>query len=195
MTQAYPLQWPMGRPRTKARQQSKFKVASTKAFEEMMLELSRFKAKGVVVSSNIPTRRDGTPYRDGLNEKMPDPGVAVYFTKGARLVCLPCDTYLCPWENCRAIGLAVEAFRSMERHGAHQVLDQAFEGFTALPPPSPFPASPNLVAWWVVLGIHETATEEEVSAAYKANAKAAGGASYELNRAKEEALLAVRARG
>lgn len=191
MTQAYPIQWPRGRARTKARVPSKFKVAPTKAFEEMMLELSRFDAKGVVVSSNIPTRQDGTPYRDGLTEKMPDPGIAVYFTKGKRLICLPCDTYLRPWENCRAIGLAVEAFRSMERHGAHQVLDQAFEGFTALPSPDQV-SDPDDKVWWLVLGLDGPSDRlEVVNAAYKAKCREAGGATAELNAAVEIGRLAA----
>lgn len=190
MTQAFPLQWPKGRPRTKNRQQSKFKVASTKAFEEMMLELSRFGAKGAVVSSNIPTRQDGTPYRDGLTEKMPDPGVAVYFTKGKRLICLPCDTYTRPWENCRAIGLAVEAFRSMERHGAHQVLDQAFEGFTALPAPGQVD-DPDELTWWQVLGLDGPSYRlEVVNKAYKDRCREEGGATAELNAAVEIGRLA-----
>lgn len=190
MTQAYPIQWPKGRPRTKNRHQSKFKVAPTKAFEEMMLELSRFNAKGVIVSSNIPTRQDGTPYRDGLTEKMPDPGIAVYFTKGKRLICLPCDTYPRPWENCRAIGLAVEAFRSMERHGAQQVLDQAFEGFTALPSPDQV-SDPDDKAWWVVLGVSSSADAAAISQAYRDKCRAAGGATVDLNRAKEDGLRAA----
>jgi hypothetical protein len=190
MTQAYPIQWPRGRARTKVRRQSKFKVKPTQAFEEMMVELKRFDAKNVVVSSNIPTRRDGTPYRDGLTELLEDPGVAVYFTKGKRQICLPCDTYLRAWENCRAIGCAVEAFRAIERHGAQQILDQAFEGFTALPSPDSVEDAPD-AAWWVVLGVDSNATKEQVMVAYKNKARKAGGATIELNAAKEDGIAAA----
>lgn len=190
MTQAYPIQWPKGRPRTRVRKKSAFKVKATKAFDEMMLELSRFDAKGVVVSSNIPTRQDGTPYRDGLTERLSDPGVAVYFTKGKRLICLPCDTYERAWENCRAIGLAVEAFRSMERHGAHQVLDQAFEGFTALPSPDQVD-DPDDKVWWMVLGLDGPSDRlEVVNKAYKDRCREEGGATAELNAAVEIGRLA-----
>lgn len=187
MTQAYPLQWPRGRARTKNRATSAFKVAASKALDELYQELSRFGAASVVVSTNIPTRLDGTPYRDGLTQPLEDPGVAVYFTKRKRAICLPCDTYRRPWENVRAIGLSVAAFRTMERHGAHQILDQAFEGFTALPPPNAMSEPPDR-AWWVVLGVQPDAPENIVRAAYKAKAREAGGASVELNAAKDAGL-------
>lgn len=190
MTQAYPLQWPQGRARTKSRVKSAFKVSAAKAYEEMMAELSRFGAAHVVVSSNIPTRRDGTPYREGLSERLEDPGVAVYFTKRKRQICLPCDTYQRPWENCRAIGKAVEALRSMERHGAHQILDQAFSGFTALPAPDQV-SEPDQKAWWLVLGIPFRAGPIEIKRAYKAKCREAGGATLELNQAKDLGLLAA----
>lgn len=190
MTQAYPLQWPDGRPRTKSRQDSAFKVKPAQSFDEMMRELDMFGAKNVVVSSNIPTRRDGTPYRDGLTELLDDPGVAVFFLKGKRQICLPCDTYRRAWENCRAIGKAVEALRAMERHGARQILDQAFEGFTALPAPDAAGDAPN-AAWWVVLGVEPSASEAEIRAAYKERARSAGGASVELNAAKDAGLAAM----
>lgn len=187
MTQAFPLQWPQGRARTAARKQSAFSVTPGKAYDEMMAELDRFGAKSVVVSMNVPLRRDGTPYRDGLDDRLQDPGVAVYFQRGKRLICLPCDTYLLPWENCRAIGKAVEAMRSMERHGASQILDQAFEGFTALPSPGSAGPAPDK-AWWVILGLDFSASPEQINAAWKRLCREGGGATAELNAAKEEGL-------
>lgn len=144
-------------------------------------------AKNVVISSNIPTRRDGTPYRDGLTELLENPGLAVYFTRGKRLVCLPCDTYRRPWENARAIGKAVEAMRSMERHGAQQILDQAFEGFTALPAPEGAPSA-GAKEWFEILGVAPTASAAEIHSAYKDLCRALCGATVELNAAKETGL-------
>ncbi|MEL6411687.1 MAG: hypothetical protein AAFQ38_14920 [Pseudomonadota bacterium] len=191
MTQAHPLQWPKGRARTKNRTSSSFKVSPSKAYEEMMDELRRFGVRDVVVSSNIPLRLDGTPYRDGLTDKLPDPGIAIYFTRKKRVVSICCDQYLRPWENVRALGLAVSAFRSMDRHGATQVLDQAFEGFSALPSPD-MATDSGQAAWWIILGVDFAATREDINAAYKIRAREAGGASVELNAAKEAGL---RARG
>ena len=190
MTQAYPLQWPKGRPRTKYRYDSAFRVTPAQAYSEMMDELSRFGVSNIVVSTNIPLRQDGTPYRDGLKERLPDPGVAVFFTRKKRQVCLICDSYRKPWENIRALGKSVEAFRAMERHGASQVLDQAFEGFAALPPPGAGSDAAGK-AWWVVLEVSETATSDEIKKAYRDLARKGGGASVELNAAYEQAKASL----
>lgn len=185
MTSAFPLQWPHGVPRTKSRRDSNFKVSHSVAFDEMMKELSLFSATGIVISTNIPLRRDGSPYRDGLTERLEDPGVAVYFTKNKRQNCLPCDTYARPWENIRAIAKAIEAFRTMERHGAHQILDQAFTGFAALPPPG----AETAVGWWVTLGVLRDATADQIQAAWKAKVRAASELERAaLNIARDEAL-------
>lgn len=188
MTQAFPLQWPEGQPRRQAtRTDSAFRVAPTAAFEEMMDELARFGAKNVVVSSNIPIRRDGTPYRDGLQELLEDPGVAVYFAKGQRQVCLPCDSYRRPWENCRAISKAIESLRAMERHGAHQILDRAFHGFMALPSPGV-----GQRHWWAVLGLPQTASRAQIQAAWREKVRHADDAEKAaLNVARDAGFAAT----
>lgn len=185
---AYPLQWPHGRPRTRARTDSRFSVDARKAYEEMIDELDRFGAKNVVVSTNIPLRRDGSPYKDGLTDDLPDPGVAVYFMRGKTQCCLPCDTYLRPWENCRAIGKAVEGFRAMERNGTGQIVDQAFTGFVALPPPSG-----GEKHWREVLGFADGRgiTIDEITSKWKSLCREAGEATVELNAAKDAALMEI----
>lgn len=191
MTQAYPLQWPGGQPRTQRRTDSIFKVKASQAFDEMMLELSRFGASNVVVSTNIPLRQDGTPYRDGLTDLLADPGVAIYFMKRKQRIGIGVDAYRRPWENIRAIGLAVKAFRDIERHGAQQVLDQAFTGFTALPPPdqmSDISATPK--NWWDVLGVAPDAPLPVAEAAWKALCRTNAGGTFELNAAIETARKA-----
>lgn len=187
MTDAYPLQWPHGYPRTKARTYSVYRVSPNDAYAEMMDELGRFGAQNVVVSTNIPLRKDGTPYRDGLTDKLDDPGVAVYFMRNKQRVTIAVDQYAKPWENCRAIGKSVEAFRAIERAGATQVLDQAFTGFAALPPPS------QGQHWTRVLDIMMAdATVEAIRAAYKAKARVlTGDALAALNVARDAALREV----
>lgn len=151
-----------------------------------------FGIRSIVVSTNIPLRRDGTPYRDGLNDRMTDPGVAVYFMRDDRQACLPCDTYLHPWENCRAIGRAVESFRRMKRDGADQILEQAFTGFMALPAPD------SVVPWWQVLGVARDASSADVQAAWKVKARTAAGneaAMLAINVTRDQGLDDAKARG
>ena len=191
MTQAFPIQWPHGQTRSKKRVNSNFKVNPAQAYDEMIGELARFKASHVVVSTNIPLRRDGSPYRDGLSESLEDPGVAVYFRRGKQLVSLCCDTYRRPWENMRAVGKSVEAFRAMERYGAHQILNQAFTGFAALPPPDDAEKP-----WHVVLGCSQTATRSEIMDAWKAKVRhAPEDERLPFNVARDHGLASVPGEG
>jgi hypothetical protein len=89
-------------------------------------------AKEIVVSTNVPTRRDGLPYADAREPA--DPGVAVYFTHGKRQLVIACDSYSTVRANMRAVGATVEALRAIQRHGATSLLERAFTGFAALPP-------------------------------------------------------------
>src|SRR5690606_31281193 len=126
MTEAYPLQWPAGWPRTPAhkRQRSRFQPNGL-ADEAMSIrwELERLGARYPVVSTNIALRRDGLPYS---NQKRPDdPGVAVYFELDGRAQCIPCDRWQTVEENARAIWKSIEALRGLERWGAKSFVDAA----------------------------------------------------------------------
>lgn len=207
--QVYPLDWPIGEPRATRRVRGKFEVQFGRARDELLRELRLLGARDVVISSNVPTRRDGLPYADAP-KRLSDPGVAVYWTAerwdaaAKRYVRTPfvmaCDKYDSPVANIRALGLSVEAIRSLERHGTRQLRDRAFSGFAALPAVA---SPPSRSVWWRVLGLSEQpVTEDEVNTAYRARAKHChpdhGGsdeAMAELNRARDEAIAFVRARG
>jgi hypothetical protein len=168
MTQAYPLAWPAGWPRTAAhrRQPSKFKPGGlTAEAQECRWELQRLGARHAVISTNIELRQDGLPYS---NRRRPDdPGVAVYFMYEGRQQCIPCDRWATVEENLRAVWKSIEALRSLERWGAKSFVDAAFTGFQALP--SPNSARP----WWEVLGVSQHASAEQINAAYRSKAKSA----------------------
>jgi hypothetical protein len=125
---AFPLTWPLGWPRTKVA----FKRSPGKAFREIREELGRAGAASVVISTNLPTRRDGQPYADARLAQ-PDPGVAVYFALNGRQYVLACDRFNTAAGNARAIALTVEAMRGIERWGTGGMLERAFTGFLALP--------------------------------------------------------------
>jgi hypothetical protein len=131
--EAFPLAWPIEWPRTKARDRlrSRYRVKFTAARDQMRKELSRH-AIEVVVSTNIPLRRDGLPY---ANQREPeDPGVAVYWTRQDNIpMVLACDTWETVRENIRAIGVSIVALHTIERAGATEVLNRAWQGFKALP--------------------------------------------------------------
>lgn len=199
MADSYPLQWPDGWQRTSpgGRRSAPYKVDITTAVDELHGVLKRLGALSgsVVLSSNVPPRNAlGTPRNDGHN--VADPGVAVYWTTrahGERVVA--CDKWATVRENVRAIGLALEGLRAMERAGATQILERAFQAFGALPAAA---AAPTVRPWWQVLELSEGMIGEldiaMVEARYRKLAAKAhpdhGGsevAMAELNLAREQA--------
>jgi hypothetical protein len=155
-------------------------------------ELELLGASRVVISTNIELRRDGSPLS---NRRAPDDcGAAIFFTLKGRQVALACDKWDRPECNVYAIAKHIEAMRGQTRWGIGSV-EQAFSGYTALPPKTH-------ASCWEQLGLNETATEEQVLAAWRLKARDAHpdseGGSHEafvsLSEAKDIALATIRAR-
>jgi hypothetical protein len=219
--EAYPLTWPAGAARTPthARKESRFAKRSPRGTyrpplnltvgDEIVFvrnEINRIPgARGLVISTNLPTRGDGMPMASATARDK-DPGVAVYWSvkTGTRTVpyVMPCDRWNAIADNLHAIGLSIEAMRGLDRWGAVK-LEQAFAGFAALPPgssPTAAPAKP----WREVLGGYWPEGEGELdpgeilalarkrfkTAMAAAHPDAAGGdadLAVELNEAMEAA--------
>lgn len=188
MTDAFPLQWPAHIQRThpSSRTWGPFKVTPDQAARELRDEVARSGGAGLVISTNIPVRRDGQPHSRAREPD--DPGVAVYFHRKGMDLCITCDAYDRVWKNIRAVGLSIKDMRGPEGRGCSQITDQAFTGFAALPPPPDGKRS-----WWVVLGVQRDATPTEIKAAYHAEVRTAAmnrdeERARELNVARDEAL-------
>jgi hypothetical protein len=191
MTQAYPLSWPEGWPRTpeeKREAGSRFKTTFTRARTELFDELRRMGATHVVVSSWLPIRNDGLPYADSARRKIEDPGVAVYFQWHKKPMVIARDAYWNVHDNLRSIGLAIGHLRGMERHGGAHMMERSFEGFAQL-------AAPDAFDPWAVLGLKAGASRDDIEAKFRALAKLhhpdmGGNASefHRLQRARERAL-------
>lgn len=198
MADAFPLQWPEGWARTLAhrRGRARYKLTPDAATGHLVAELGRLGAlrSSVVVSSNVPLRRDGLPYSNGRSPE--DPGIAVYWSTNAfKDRVIACDKWDKVHDNIHAIGLAIEGLRAIDRAGASQILERAFSAFGALPPSS---AAPVVRPWWEVLDIPQSAigvlSIAMVEARYRELATKAhpdrGGsdaAMAELNGAREQA--------
>lgn len=161
------------------------------AAADLHAEVRRLGGTGVVISTNVRQRVDGTGPLSG--QRAPDdPGVAVYFArKGVQMV-FACDRYMRVEGNLRAIGLHLDALRGMERWGVG-TLDQAFAGYAALP------ETAGDEPWWKVLGLVERPmTEAAVRLAYRDAARRThpdtGGsqeAFVRVQRALEDGLRAM----
>lgn len=197
---SYPLQWPVGWPRTNdpVKAYAKFKnVTMRRARSGLMDELRRLNAKNVTLSTNIRVRNDGEPVA-GL-ENASDAGVTVYFTLRGKQMCMARDAYTTVADNLRSLAIAIEHLRGMERHGGATMMDRAFAGFALL-------ADPRARSCWEVLGLRRelivgvgyTESEREVviTGAFRDLAKAAhpdrpGGSNEKLDelvKARDEAL-------
>jgi len=156
---AFPLQWPAGWPRTNAgqRRDSRYHVSETKARDELLAAVHRLGGRVAIISTNLPTRRDGIPY---VGHSADDPGVAVYWVRGVRQEVMACDRWRKPWENMRAIFHAVEGLLAMERAGATQIMERAFSAFQ-------LPAGGAPAPWREILG-YDVHTREDASKAFKA---------------------------
>lgn len=184
----YPLAWPAGWPRKQHRKSDVFKITFDKAVSGLSDEIDRLGGKYPILSTNLEIRLDGSFKRDRGEPR--DPGAAVYFNIKDKQRVFACDTYSNVRANIRAIGLTIEALRSIERYGASDMLERALSAFEALPAP---------LDPWQVLNIPRDAGEAIIKAAHKAlslqhhpdmggsNAKMA-----ELNRARDLALEALR---
>jgi hypothetical protein len=192
---AYPLHWPLGRPRARSRDHAQFgttgrshsrsrqQLTVAESRSRLQDELDRLGAREVILSTNLELRLDGAP-RSGQADPG-DPGAALYFKLKGRDTVLACDKWDRVADNIAAIAKHIEALRGIERWGVGTI-EQAFAGYQALPAPE---------QWWQVLGLTESATRAEIVVAYRQLASKAhpdtGGsnaAMARLNAARDDAL-------
>lgn len=191
--ESYPLYWPEGRKRTEPfrRQPSRFNTGFGMAIRSVVSELRLLHARNIVVSSNVPLRRDGLPLATA--KRVDDPGVAVYFRYKDKPMVFACDRWLKAEDNIWAVAKTIGAMRGIERWGSGDMTDTAFSGFQALPPPS----AANRRPWRSVLLVgNEPMTRETAEKVYRALAREAHpdapGGSHERMAELNGAIEAAR---
>lgn len=169
MIEAYPLQWPLGYPRNQhPERNANFKQPDFGRVRDAVIrELQLLNAGDIVISSNIPVKRDGMPYADFLRRVIHDKGIAVYFMLDNQQRVLCCDAWDRLEDNMHAIKLTIEAIRGMDRWQVSQILDRVFSGFKELPESTA--TAKNI---WSTLGLtSKPSNVEAVHTAYKTLAK------------------------
>ena len=154
--EAFPLCWPQGRPRTPRRERSRFNCSFATVRDELMREVAMLGGRQAVLSTNIALRRDGLPYAQ--QNEPDDPGIAIYFTLRGKQFAFACDRWDRVRDNVQAVRHTIAALRGIERWGTGDMVQAAFTGFAALPPPS---------SWRTTLGLQPRASLEEAEETYK----------------------------
>lgn len=177
MTQAYPLQWPAGWPRTVTPRAAAFKSSFGAATQHLLREARSLGGRGIVLSSNLfVSERTGLPLAKQAQPR--DAGVAIYFELKGKPICIACDRWMKVEDNIRALGLTIEAMRGVARWGATDLLDRMFSGFAALP------AADEKRPWYEVLGVPASASLEHAQRVFRQRARwshpDAGGSNEEM---------------
>ena len=205
---AYPLQWPLGVPRTPAHKRMKAPFATqgrdqlgqktkprevtvAEALKRLQQQLDLLGAKYAVLSSNIEIRLDGLPYSNRRDPN--DPGVCAYFQLKGKSTALPSDRFERAADNIAAIAAHIDATRRIERYGV-ATTEQMFAGFQAIRGPGNKP-------WRETFGLrpNDAVTAEMVRARHLERARqihpdvagsipGADAAMAELNAARDDAL-------
>lgn len=180
----FPLSWPSHWPRTKPQDRQRADFGKTKhesyvkgyvdgvadtgtrkkkaalspsdATARLEAELDRLGATEPLLSTSLPLRLDGTPRSD--RGEPSEVGAAVYFKLKGKPLCLACDKWLRVADNIAALAQHIDALRRIERYGVGR-LEQAFAGYTALPPTGE--------DWAIVLMVAEDASRDEILKAHR----------------------------
>lgn len=131
------------------RQSARFDTGLSISADSIHHQLERMKGRNIVITSDLPVKRDGLPYSTASEPA--DPGVAVYWVDktGTERV-MACDRWRKVRDNMRAIDASLDALRGLERWGASDAVARALNGFAALPSGDSQPEQPR--GWRDVLG-------------------------------------------
>jgi hypothetical protein len=115
------------------RQRSRFASTYKQTLTLLERELSHLNAKQIVIQTyhfERDIRQDGMPRADA---RVPsEPGVILSFNSKHGPLSYPCDTFDKWQDNLRAIALALEALRTVDRYGVTKTGEQ-YKGWKALP--------------------------------------------------------------
>ncbi len=141
--------WPGQPTADHRRQRSRFATKYRDTLALLDRELRHLKARAVVIQLDCDPReirRDGLPRSDARTR---GPGVVLSFDSPEDSLSFPCDHFTAWEDNLRAIALALEALRTVDRYHVTRNHEQ-YRGWSALPDYSRRPfTTPAAAAEWV----------------------------------------------
>lgn len=124
-----PPAWPGERTRT--RKPSPFKVNWTSTMRVLETEIRALNGRDVVMRLSVGADQIRIDGGVKANARISDPSVIIEFRAGPDVLSFPCDRFNWWEDNVRAIALALEALRKVDRYGVRA--GRQYEGFKALP--------------------------------------------------------------
>jgi hypothetical protein len=127
--------------RTEERREGQFKAPYFKTLNLLEYELNKLDASHVIIQIEDPLaikgiRNDGSFIKSAAGDRYTPgkPGVIVSFESPKGNISMPCDRYEYWEDNLRAIGLALEALRAVDRYGVTRGNEQ-YRGWAKLEAP------------------------------------------------------------
>lgn len=156
--------WPFDKPQSGYRNRSKFKARWSETCQLLERELTKLGCKRLVIQLDCDRsqiRQDGLPRADARAR----PGVIIAFNSKHGPLRYPCDTFDDWQDNVRAIALALEALRTVDRYGVTKRAEQ-YKGWQSLPSPNGDHWTPDAARQFLRSlfgeGMHRAASTEEL---------------------------------
>lgn len=131
--------WPG--PRTESRKAGTFRANWLSTLDLLEYELGKLRAKDIVIQLEDPEgikgiRNDGSYRMVSQSYFTSKAGVVLTFESAKGSISMPCDRYEDWKDNLRAIALALEALRAVDRYGVTRGNEQ-YKGWARLEAPQP----------------------------------------------------------
>jgi hypothetical protein len=189
-------QWPGTPTPSWRRKNATFRATYIQTLDLLEDELQKLKAKEILIQAYFTRdqlRNDSWPK---TNASPRDVGVILSFDSPKGPLSFPCDNFTAFDDNLRAIGLALQALRAVDRYGVTKGNEQ-YKGWAQIAPPSDIPKPGDAAVLFEQLSGIAAAdifhSPDQFQAAYrlavkKAHPDAPGGSNeafLKLSRAKE----------
>jgi len=121
--------------KTRIPQPSRFRSSFSDTLELVKSELRHLQAEGVVIEAFVEARDIRIDGWLRSTARPADPGIILSFDSKVGPLRYPCDTYDRWQDNLRAISMALQALRAVDRYGVTSHAEQ-YRGWNALPDPN-----------------------------------------------------------
>lgn len=177
-----PAMWPGVRTLSHQRKRSPFKSNWGSTLQLLEREIDMLNGKDVRLALSVrpdQIRIDGGVY---ASARIQDPATILSFRAGADRLSFPCDRFAWWEDNVRAIGLALEALRAVDRYGVQQ--GRQYQGFKALPAGDAIPRVVTISDAIQVVARHSSLSPAELALIVTASDNALARAAVRSARAR-----------